>query len=431
MNRTLMLLFGGLCALDPSALTLGASENAVPLAALVEEAVRSNPMLAAARSTYEASRFRVPQEAALPDPIVGIMSTSMTNPIPLYYADPSANIAIRATQEIPYPGKRRLAGEIARHEAEGLGEASESRRLEIIASVKEVYFEIAFADKALELLRENLILLQEISRIAQASYAVGTASQQDVLRAQTEISVLLARRIGIEQRRRAAVARMNELLNRPVGSPMAQLADYPIPPLPGSAGDLGEKAKEASPDLKLRRREVEAMTARLDLARKQLKPDFMIGASYGYSREYRDMWELSFDIKLPLYHSKKQDKGIEEAALMLESARKELDAALLAVTAGIEEQYAMAGASSQLFKLYDTAVIPQARLTLEASISSYKVGKVDFLTVATNFVSMLEHRMSYYEEVAAYQKAMAMIERLSATDLLTTEAETSRMENET
>ncbi|MEW6365688.1 MAG: TolC family protein [Acidobacteriota bacterium] len=422
---TTMSMLSGLTLVSAMPVPAGLpAEEPVALAAVVEEAVQRNPELQASKAMYEASTFRPSQEGALPDPTIGIMSTSMTNPIPLYYADPIANVAIRASQEIPYPGKRRLASEAAKLESEALEQSYQARRLAVIAWAKEAYFAIAYYDRALRLLGENLVLLDELSRAAQTRYAVGTSSQQDVLRAQTEISVLTARKVAIEQQRQAAVARLNGLLNRPAGTPFGTPVDYPIPALPPLAADLREGARARSPELRARQLDLDAAAAKLELAKKQLMPDFMLGASYGYSREYRDMWQLNLDLKVPLYRREKQKMGIQEETRNVEVARRELDGALQTVTAGIEEQYAMAAAAWRLITLYDSGIIPQARLTLEASLSSYKVGEVDFLTVVTNFISVLEYRMNYYEQVSDYQKALSQIEQLAATELLSTQATT-------
>lgn len=409
-----------------SSLTCGiaVAQEPVGIDTLVNEALARNPRLQAAMKEYEAASLRPTQARALPDPTIGFMSTSMTNPIPQYYADPSANVGVSVSQEIPYPGKRGLAAEVAQREADGARETYEALKLEIVAAVKESYFDLAYYERALRLLKENQQLLEELSKIAQANYAVGVTSQQDVFRAQTEITVLISRQVSLAQRRAAAVARLNELLNRPAASPIGELADYPIPDFGRSTDELRQMSVDGSPVLKAQEREVDARSAGLQLARRQLKPDFMAGASYGFSRQNRDMWQLTFDIRIPLYHKQKQDLAIEEAVREQAGAQHELQAMSQMVNAGIEEQHAMTQASRQLFTLYDTALVPQARLTLDASISSYKVGKVDFLTVITNFVGVLEYRMNYYEEVANYQKSLAKLEQLSTASLFPSATQT-------
>ncbi len=404
-----------ICCLTP---LVARSDEAVTLDSVINEALTHNSRLQASLKRYEAASLRPSQARALPDPTIGIMSTSMTNPIPLYFADPIANVAVSFSQEIPFPGKRALAANVAMLEAESAREEHEALKLDIISQVKESYFDLVYFDRTLGLLKESRHLLEELSGIAQANYEVGLASQQDVLRAQTEISLLIARQISLEQRRSAAVARMNELLHRAAGTPFGSPLDSHLPELRFSSQELRNKAHDMSPSLKARERDIASASSRLQLAQRQLKPDFMVGASYGYSREYRDMWQLKFDLRLPLYRREKQIPGIDEAAHELEGARGEYDAAQQQIDSAIEEQYSMASASRRLISLYDTGLIPQARSTFDASMASYKVGRVDFLTMMTNFVGVLEYRMNYFEEVTTYQKALAQLEKLSLTPLL-------------
>ena len=47
-------------------------------------------------------------------------------------------------------------------------------------------------------------------------------------------------------------------------------------------------------------------------------------------------------------------------------------------------------------------MVPQASLALESSLASYETGAVDFLSVLTNFITVLEYEMNYYEELQHY-----------------------------
>ena len=61
----------------------------------------------------------------------------------------------------------------------------------------------------------------------------------------------------------------------------------------------------------------------------------------------------------------------------------------------------MASTSVRLARLYRETVLPQARLALESSMASYQTGAVDFLSVLTNFGSVLEYEMTYFDELTA------------------------------
>ena len=77
----------------------------------------------------------------------------------------------------------------------------------------------------------------------------------------------------------------------------------------------------------------------------------------------------------------------------------------------------MASTSARLALLYRDTVLPQARLGLESSMASYQTGAVDFLSVLTNFGTVLEYEMTYFDELASYHTAVSRLEELTGMAL--------------
>src|SRR5229473_854477 len=77
---------------------------------LVSEALANNPEIAAAQKRYEAARQRPSQASSLPDPMFSPGWTSNGNPLPgaQLGVSPTSAIGFMVTQEVPYPGKRKL-----------------------------------------------------------------------------------------------------------------------------------------------------------------------------------------------------------------------------------------------------------------------------------------------------------------------------------
>jgi hypothetical protein len=80
--------------------------------------------------------------------------------------------------------------------------------------------------------------------------------------------------------------------------------------------------------------------------------------------------------------------------------------------------------------LYNQAVLPQSNLALESSLSSYQVGKSDFLTTISNFMTLLEYRMNYFQELARHETAIARLERIVARPVSAETTATGGIENE-
>src|SRR3972149_3850479 len=94
------------------------SDDLLSLPSLIEQALRTNPGVAASGSSAEAAKARAPQAGALPAPMltVGVMSL----PVDSFRLDrePMTNIAVGVSQEFPYPGKLARQGRAAGFEAE-------------------------------------------------------------------------------------------------------------------------------------------------------------------------------------------------------------------------------------------------------------------------------------------------------------------------
>ena len=101
----------------------------------------------------------------------------------------------------------------------------------------------------------------------------------------------------------------------------------------------------------------------------------------------------------------------------MESGKQSREAIRTALLFQIKEQYLQAKASDELLALYSKALVPQSALALESSMTAYQTGSLDFESLLTNFKSVLEYEVNYYEELANYQKALVNLEQITAVDL--------------
>ncbi len=130
-----------------------------------------------------------------------------------------------------------------------------------------------------------------------------------------------------------------------------------------------------------------------------------------------DMYEFRFDVVVPLRKAKRQAM-LAEQQHTAEAARQTLEGAKLSLQSRLQEDFQMATTAGELATLYRETVLPQARLALESSISSYQTGTVDFLSVLTNFGSVLEYEMSYVEQLADLYAAASRLEEMAAVPVL-------------
>ena len=99
-------------------------------------------------------------------------------------------------------------------------------------------------------------------------------------------------------------------------------------------------------------------------------------------------------------------------------AKQTYEASRLSIQTRLTEDLQMSVTSVRLAHLYRDTVLPQARLALESSMASYQTGAVDFLSVLTNFGSVLEYEMTYFDELTAFHVAVSRLEEMTGTVLV-------------
>jgi outer membrane protein TolC len=130
------------------------------------------------------------------------------------------------------------------------------------------------------------------------------------------------------------------------------------------------------------------------------------------------MYGLMFKAKIPLYFWRKQRPELESATASLLGQRRQYDNTLATLYFNLKDPYLRTSTDANLLELYGGAIVPQATLALESSISSYRVGKVDFLSLLSNQQTVLEYEMKYHEVLVDYYKALVTLESLTGEVLI-------------
>jgi outer membrane protein TolC len=394
------------------------TEAALSLDELVRVAIENSPVLGAARHRVEAARLRIGQERALPDPMVSAGYNSSGNPLPGagLGTEPTANIGLMVTQPIPYPGKRDLRATVAAREVDAEAVQVDSARLELIARVKGAYYRLAYARSVEGVLTRNKELLDTLLRVAESRYSVGRAAQQDVIKAQAELTLVELRIERLRQERQTREAQLNALLNRAPGTPLGP--PQALEPRPFDV-PLETVLASAAAHAPMLRRE-EAMVARNEsavaVAKRDFKPDFAVSGGYYYMGSMPAMYMARLDIELPVQRARRQAALAERVSAVAES-RAAYDAAKRDLEARVQEDYRMAATAARLAQLYGETVLPQVRLAFESAMASYETGTVDFLSLLASFSSVLENEMNYFEALTEFHAAASRLEAMTGEPL--------------
>ena len=387
------------------------SSPSLTVGQLVNELMENNPALRAARFRFEAATKRPSQVGTLPEPKVSYTNFGVGHPFSHLNGSNFAYQGFGVSQSIPYPGKLALASEQARREAQSEEQMYRAAVLDAIARLKVAYYDWFYLGKAVEITEKDRDLMERFERIARARYTVGKGIQPDVLRAQVELSTLAQQLETFEQRRASVEAQINSLLDRPIDAPIGKPVEVKQSPLRFQLSDLLGPLGESSPDLRARQYQTESASVGIERAKKDFRPDFGVNFQWQHTgSRFPDYYMATAEVTVPVFFWRKQRYGLEEAEARLQESRQNYRATREQLLFNAKDQYLIAKSTERILALYESGIIPQASLSLEATISAYEVGTVDFLTLINNFQNLLKYEMQYYEELAKHEQALARLE---------------------
>jgi outer membrane protein, heavy metal efflux system len=413
------VVHGFLIVLGLSLPVAAQSPGRIALADLMAEALERNPEIAAAQGRYEAARQRPAQERSLRDPMISAGYNSSGRPWPGagLGSEPTANIGFMVSQEMPYPGKLGLRASMAARDADAEFQQIEAVRLSLASRVRQAYYRLAYTYAVGDVLERDHDVLETLLKVTENRYTVGHAAQQDVIKAQTQLSILELQEQRIAQQRATHVGALNALLNRPASSPLGRPDDLALVPFEYELDALITAAAAHAPMLQRDRVMIDRSQLAVDSARRDYKPDFAMSGGYAFMGAMPSMYAFRFDVKVPLQRARRA-AAVAEQLGSLEAARSTYDGSRLTLQGRLQEDYQMAATSARLATLYRVTVLPQARLALESSMASYQTGAVDFLSVLTNFGAVLEYEMTYFDELTAFHVAVSRLEEMTGTPLV-------------
>jgi cobalt-zinc-cadmium efflux system outer membrane protein len=365
--------------------------NAPPPDELVALALQRAPSLAALAARVQEARELVRPAGALPDPMVELMVQDIGFPRWTVGEEDMSMVGPQITQGIPFPGKRGARRQAAQAEVAVKAAELESLRREVERDLRSLYARLYALDQERQALTSGRELLELLAGTVRERYSAGVAEQEAAVKAQLAGSRLEERLDDLVAQRKGLVASVNRYLDQPGDAPLGRVAMLPeaiVPPVPWEAA-----VAQNSPEVAVRRAEVQASERRLRVARVELRPDFLAGAGVGFRGGRDPAVTLRLGLDLPLWSAQRQIPMIRAAEQDLEATRQALrdaEAIARAEAARLEADWQKA---DRQVRRYAQAIVPQTGMALEAARSSYLAGRGDFSTVIEDFNLWLEARI--------------------------------------
>jgi outer membrane protein, heavy metal efflux system len=407
----------GFCVLALAIASLHAEEKTLGPRDLVNGLMQSNPEIQAARARFDAATKRPSQAGTLPEPTVSYTNFGVGHPFSRLNGSDFAYQAFGVSQELPFPGKLGLASEQAKREAESEQQNYQSVVLSVTARLKVAWYEWLAVQKQIELTRKDRDLLSRFEEIARNRYTVGKGLQQDVLKAQLEVSTVEQQLVMLDEQRQRAEAEIASLLAVPAVVLRApgeiQPSSFSLP--------LEEllRATNDSPGVLAEQKMLDASAVGVNRSLKDFRPDFGVDLQWEHTgSNFPDYYMATVHVKIPIYYARKQRYALEESYSRLAEAKHNYRSAQQQAIFQAKDQYLAIQSSERILQLYKTTLLPQAQLTVDSATSAYEVGSVDFLSLLTNLTNLITLERQYYDDVARHEEAIVRLEPIVGRELV-------------
>ena len=512
----------------------GAADARQPaLDTLVAHAIAVSPRLRAARARVEAAQARVAPAGARPDPMLmaGVQNLPVRDP---GFDDEMTMKMVGVSQTLVLGGKRGLARTAAEREVEAARAELEATTLEVRRDVRTAWYEIAYGDRALDIVTRNQRVLLELARATELRYAVGGSGSaapsgamgqppptapmptaaaapmraigvsragemasgaggmsgmtapaapptaraarstpgmepmgtsggtmpgsasggmspmttsagglQDVMRARIEATRLGEEASALLEARRAALARLNALLERPTDAPLdsaaipervrraavadtpgeirftsaalgSRAAGSPLPPL----AELQERAVRQNASIRAHEALIRAQQARAELAGRARIPDVGVSVEYGQRNRMPDMVSAVVSIPLPIQRRRVQDQYAAGARAELAALEAEHHVEADRLGAEVARLYGELERDRAQLALLVKAVLPQARVATDAALASFRNGRGDLVSVLGAQVALFGYETTYHRTLTSFATTLAMLEQTVGGEVL-------------
>ena len=318
------------------------------------------------------------------------------------------------SQTFPGFGKRGLRTDIARSDVAEAKAALDNMRLDVRVRVRKAFYDLLRTQDELRIHDGHVAIARQAVEAARIKYTVGKVPQQDILKAQVELTRLAEHLIHFEQDAEVARARLNTLLGHDPGRAHQCYAETTVFRSTCRGQRHWKSWRLASrPDLAQAQAALEKSHQQQALADKSYTPDLTVSAGYMLmpsGSNYRNNYMVEGSINLPWFNRRKHDAEISEAKAVVSEEDAELDALRNSAFGQIQEALAQVRSAKRLADLYKNLLQPQAEATLRSTVIAYENDRTDFLNLLDSQMTVVDIDLAYFQAMADFETRFADLE---------------------
>ena len=392
---------------------------------LINTAIEVSPKIKMLEMKKLAALNRIEQNSNLPDPMLTLGLANLPVNSFSFTQEPMTGKIVGLSQAFPIPGKLSKQADVNRKDVDIVEQEIEDTKNEIRKNFIKNYYELVYVRKAIAITEQSKDLLKSIAEVVRTKYSVSSASLQNLLKVELEITGLAEKLEDLKSKERSQLSILNALLLRNENSQIStpefpQLNFYSL-----TVDALIDSAIKYRPFLKGIREAKQKEVLKQSLAEYDYYPNFNLSFQYSFrdriartNTPLDDFFTVMLGISLPFNYGGKVSSKVEETVSMQKLYDEQFNMSLQLLRSLLGASVAKLNSLKERIKLIEEGLLIQAKENLKTTLTSYQVGQVDFLNVIDAQNSLLKIENDLYRLRTDYLNEIAELEFLTGIELL-------------
>ena len=458
-----VITLSGLCAISP---ILQAADNKKVWSfnRTVTTAQKNDPWLTGNKHQQQAVEAMSNAASSMPDPKMSVALANLPTDGFNFSQEGMTQLKVGITQMFPRGDSLTIKNQQLRIQSEAYPFQRSDREAKVAVTVGSLWLDAYNVQQSIILIEQNRSLFEQLADVAQASYSstLGRTRQQDIVRAQLELTQLDDRLDSLAQQKNAYVGRLTQWLSTAfianttqvnmseVGQLQNMKLAKQLPQLDLLHKDLihsgsaraNLKSNELSnnhwlsvaeltqifvkhPAIIALDKKILATKTGINLAEQAYQPEWAINASYGYrdddalGNNRADLFSVGVTFDLPLFTDNRQDMTVKSAVSATEAVKTEKILLLRQLLGAFSSAQGRLSRLNNRKTLYQTRLLPQIHDQAEASLTAYTNDDGDFSEVVRSRIAVLNAEIEQLKIAVEQQKIILELNYLFVGSLAT------------
>ncbi len=329
---------------------------------------------------------------------------------------------IGITQMVPWFGKLKTKGEIQAFQVEILFQMLQQKRLTLEHKIRTVYYDYYYLTKAINITKQNIVLVQNWEWVIQSKYITAKAKHPDFIKTQIELINLQDELASLKAKEKPIIQQFQSLLNDESITEIHLLDSLLFEENTFFETGMTENNFVLNPTLISAEQSIYQAQSAEKQARLNFFPDFGFGIEsigtgsksvngFPVTDSGKDPLVFKVSLSLPLWFNN-TSQSVKSAKKIKQSTVHEKQEILNRLKAEWESEVFNLSETKRKLVLYRDVLLPKSMESLGASEKAYISDTVDFLTLIDAQRRHLKFKLKYEESLVKYLKSKSKLNTL-------------------